>query len=208
MNIRRIFAVMAVLAMIFGAACAEISVGELDALSPEKQAMLDCALAQTAAWQQGFQANYRAIFEESEILDAALLDGIDSIPVAQPTSAVFFEVKDAQDMDAAQRSAFLGQTGICNSLNRYLEGSFLEATSLYAVERGDFVGVHYVVLCYAPELPVIVTAICEAEDGAIVKTGAVYGFGQYENEFIAFAGPLTTRFGEEAFEISYFRPGD
>ena len=207
MIFRRILAVLAALALVSGAAWAEISVSQLDALSPERQTKLDCALAQASAWRDSFQANWREDFAESEMLDEDLLDGIDAIPVAQPTSAVFFEVKDAQNMDAAARSAFLGVTGICNSLIRYLEGVFLEATGLYAVEHGDFDGVSYIVLCYAPELPVIVTAICEMEDAAIVRTVAVYGFGQYENEFLAFAGPLMSRFGEDAFEISYYRPG-
>lgn len=209
MMIRRLFAVAAALVLCFGAGCAEISVGELDALSPQRKAMLDCALAQAAAWQDSFQANYQEDFAEAEMLEEALLDAIASIPAERPASAVFFEVKGAQDMDAAQRSAFLGQAGICNSLMRPLEGAFLEATSLYAVERGDgFGGVGYVALCYAPELPVIVTAICEMEDAAIVRTGAVYGYGQYENEFLAFTGPLMTRFGEDTFEVYIYRPED
>ena len=208
MKIRRILALLAALMLCLGAACAEVPAEKLDVLSPERQTMLDCALAQAAAWQVGFEAHYRPEFGQAGAMDAELLEGIASIPVEYPTSAVFFELKGAQEMDAAQRSAFLGQTGICNSLVRYLEGTFLEATSLYAVEDVDFDGVCYVVLCYAPEQPVIVSAICEAEDAAIVKTGAVHGFDQYENAFLAFVGPLMTRFGEDAFEISSFRPGD
>ena len=207
MKIRRLFAILAALALILGTGGAEISCERIDELSPERQAMLDCALEQAEAWKAGVQPNFRELFAESEMMDEDLLNGIEAIPVAHPTTAVFFEHRDAQNLDASARSAYLGQTGICNGLIRYLEGVFLETTSLYALRDGGFSGVSYVVLCYAPELPVIVTAICGmGKEAAILKTGAVYGYGQYENELIAFAGPLLTRFGEDAFEMCAYRP--
>lgn len=197
---------LAVFLNLFFYGVAEIECFEIDQLSDLKQSMLDYSFEQIEQWKN----NYGDVQQEIDVvLDDELIDAIDVLKESSPKVVYFFELNS--DMYAGmtfntRASLFLNHTTLANALIDPLQGAYLDAMNVYGVfSDAEFHRVSYVVLYYAEELPVIVTSFCEVSEGQVVaKTGLVYAYGQYDNEFVAFAGSLLSRFGTESFDIGYY----
>lgn len=178
----------------------------LDHLPDSEQRLLDYTLEQAAEWAQ----NYEAVYGDMDALfNEELIKALSALRSAEPSVAYFFRMHAPEAEASTFRlhvGSFLSQSLYANILVRPLEGALLDGMSAYGVyPDDDFSGMCSVVLYYGEELPVMVTTICEVSEGqSIAKTGPVYAYGQYGNEFTAFAGSLVTRFGEEMLDISYY----
>ena len=186
---------------------AEIPCTELDQLSELKQCMLDYSLEQVEQWQ----GNHRDMQQEMDTMfDDELADAIDALQGLSPKVVYFFEISaDKMPVDTST-SLFLNFSVLTNALIRPLQGAFLDLMDVYGIFPNDnFHGVSYVELYYGKELPVMVTTFCEVAEGqTIAKTSLVYAYGQFDNEFVAFAGPLVERLGTDILDIAYYRLSD
>lgn len=186
---------------------AEIPCSEIEQLSDLKQSMLDYSFEQIEQWKE----NYQDIHQEIDLLfDDELVDAINDLQGLSPKVAYFFEVSadEASEMLInKQPSLFLNFSLLTNALMKPSQGTFLDLMDVYGIFSNEsFHGVSYVEFYYGKELPVMVTTLCEISEGqTIAKTSLVYAYGQYDNEFVSFAGPLLTHFGTELFNIEYYR---